>query len=307
MKLSIVISTYNRADSLERTLASLGSLAHEIVVIDNESTDDTGKVAEKFGAHVYRRPNNLMLNVNKNFGIARATGDWILYLDDDEVVTEELSREIKTVIRNSNLVTRSSDVVGYWIARKNIIFGRWIEHGIWWPDQQLRLFRKTHGKYPEKHVHEYIEVDGPTQTLSQPYIHYNYDSISQYLWKMQSIYTESEVNKHVSLGYRLDWKDTVRFPVSDFVKLYFAQGGYKDGLHGLVLALLQAFYSFIVFVKLWERDAYKPIGINMSQIESEYKKSRKEIRYWVLTTHIDRAKHPLKKLWYKLLRRAIGV
>ncbi len=298
MKLSVVISTYNRADSLTRTITSLKKLANEIIVIDNGSTDTTSDVAREFGAKVYIRPNNLMLNVNKNYGFTKASGDWILCLDDDEEIPVELAGEIKKCIA-------APDVSGYWIPRKNIIFGRWIRHGIWWPDRQLRLFKKGTGTYPESHVHEYLEVSGPTGTLENAYVHYNYDTLSQYLEKMHRIYTESEVQKYVSSGYRISWRDAIRFPVSDFIKLYFAQSGYKDGLHGLVLAILQAFYSFIIFVKLWEKEKFREIDIAPSHALGEIEKTGRETAYWVATVKMREAKNPLSRMWQKLLRRML--
>ncbi len=301
MKLSVVISTYNRAKSLERTLRSVSSFADEIIVVDNESPDETAKVAKQYKAKVIRLPNNQMLNVNKNAGIQKATGEWILYLDDDEVVPADLAEEIVRAIRKP--ASDSLEVVGYWIRRKNIIFGKWIEHGIWWPDQQLRLFKKSYGIYPAKHVHEHLEITGPTDTLNFPYIHYNYDSIAQYLWKMEMIYTDSEVSKLINSGYRPHWRDAIRFPVSDFVKLYFAQLGYKDGLHGLVLAMLQAFYSFIVFVKLWEREKFEAVDISQGAIEKEFSRSKNEIAYWMITQKIQRTRNPIVRVFLKLYRK----
>jgi len=297
MKLSVVISTYNRAASLERTLLSIAAVTDEIIVIDNESQDNTKEVAESHGAKVYTRPNNLMLNVNKNYGFTKAHGEWILCLDDDEEIPPELSKEIKDVIQNQG-------VFGCWIPRKNMIFGKWITHGIWWPDCQLRLFRRGSGKFPERHVHEYIEVTGgKTVTLQHAYVHHNYDSLTQYLDKMQRIYIESEVQKYVASGYRINWKDAIRFPMSDFIKLYFAGSGYKDGLHGLVLAQLQAFYSFLVFVKLWEKEKFRKIDIQAPEVLEEMTKSGKETAYWVTTTRIREAANPLLRLWYRILRR----
>lgn len=296
MNISVVISTYNRADSLSRTLSSVKKFAKEIIVVDNSSTDATPDIAKKFGAKVYTRPNNLMLNVNKNFGFTKVTEDWILCLDDDEEVPVELAHEIKAVLSES-------PHNGYWIPRKNIIFGRWIRHGIWWPDRQLRLFKKGTGKYPQVHVHEYIEVTGSTGVLTTPYVHYNYDSLSQYLDKMQIIYTENEVQKYIASGYRISWRDAIRFPVSDFIKLYFAESGYKDGLHGLVLALLQAFYSFIIFVKLWERDSFREIDISPAQITHELGRTGSETTYWVTTMQMRESANPIFRLWYRLVRR----
>lgn len=296
MKITVVVSTYNRSKSLARTLKSVKDLADEMVVVDNESTDDTAQVAKNLGARVYSRPNNSMLNVNKNFGISKATGDWILYLDDDEEIPAELSQEIKKSLKDN-------EIAGFWISRKNIIFGKWITHGIWWPDRQLRLFRKGMGTYPEKHVHEYIAVSGPSRKLEHSFLHYNYDSLNQYLAKMQDIYTGSEVEKLVATGYRVDWRDAIRFPVSDFLKLYFAQSGYKDGLHGLVLASLQGFYSFLIFVKLWEREKFQEIDTPFGNVRKELMHAGRETNYWLHTTAILDTTNPLTRFVHRVLRR----
>ncbi len=298
MSLSVVISTHNRSKSLARTLASVRSLADELIVVDSGSTDDTVTVAQKYTPHVYSKPNNLMLNVNKNFGFTKATSEWILNLDDDEEVTDELAKEIRTRLRSV-----SSDISGFWIPRKNIIFGRWIQHGLWWPDRQLRLFRRGKGSFPQKHVHEYIAVTGPTATLLSPYIHHNYDSIAQYLEKMQVIYIENEVQKYVNAKYRVTWPDAIRFPVSDFLKIYFAQSGYKDGLHGLVLSILQSFYSFIIFAKLWERERFPEQNMPLSSVLKEFDRSGGEVAYWKITSKMTNTTNPVLKVWYKLLRR----
>lgn len=301
MKLSVVISTYNRQESLTRTLSSVTSIADEIIVVDSGSPDETSTVARKFTKNVYKRPNNPMLNVNKNFGFRKATGDWILNLDDDEVVPEDLAAEIKSVLADTG-----QDVSGYWIPRKNIIFGKWIRNGLWWPDRQLRLFKRDAGKFPGEHVHEYIAVTGPTRTLSVPYIHYNYDSIDQYLFKMQNLYVPGEIKRHESAGYSVRWHDAVRFPMSDFLKIYFAQAGFRDGLHGLVLSLLQAFYSFLIFAKLWERKKFPETDVGLDQISGELCRVKRETAYWIDSARLETSRSPFYRLWLKLHRRYAG-
>ena len=294
MKISVVISARNEESKLGRCLASV-AWVDEIIVIDNSSTDETATIAREHKAKVFRRPNNLMLNVNKNYGFGKSSGDWIFSLDADEEVTPELTKEIKEVVR--------SDIMGYWISRKNIIFGKWVAHGLWWPDKQLRLFQRGKGRFPCVHVHEYLEVDGPTGELQEPYIHHNYETISQFIRKMDTIYTESEVQKLVRTKYQFAWFDAIRFPVSDFVKVFFAQEGYKDGLHGLVLALLQAFYSFIVFAKLWEQKKFEQQELSLEDIQQELQKNHKDIQYWLLTSRIKEARSIVEKLRLKLIRR----
>jgi glycosyltransferase involved in cell wall biosynthesis len=295
-KISVVLSIFNESAKIGRTLDSV-KWADEIVVVDNGSTDATVGIVRKYTGKIYSRPNNPMLNVNKNYGISKATLDWILYLDGDEEIPQELKEEIRLKIKHA------VDTDGYWIPRKNIIFGKWITHGLWWPDRQLRLFRRGKGRYPCRHIHEYIEVPGKTELLHNAYIHHNYESVSQYLTKMDRIYTENEVANLKATGYRIMWYDAIRFPVSDFLKVYFAQKAYLDGLHGLVLSVLQALYSFVVFAKLWESDAFSEKDIRIPAVGNEFRKAGREIRYWLLTARIHEASNFTEKLLLKIKRR----
>ncbi len=294
--IGVVISAFNEEAKIKRCLSSV-KWADEIVFVDNGSTDKTVNIAGQFTSKIFHRRNNPMLNVNKNFGFSKATSDWIISLDADEEIPAGLAAEIKDKIKNK------SAAVGYWIPRQNIIFGKWIEHGLWWPDKQLRFFRRGRGTFPEKHVHEYIAVDGPTETLVAPFVHYNYESVSQFIRKLDTIYTENELINLKATNYQLAWYDAIRFPVSDFVKIYFAQSGYRDGLHGLVLAIFQAFYSFVVFAKLWESEKFAVRDISLGSALKELERSGKEVRYWMLTGEINETQSPFKKIWLRLLRK----
>lgn len=298
-KLSVVISAFNEVKKIEDCLKSV-SFADEIIFIDNSSSDNTLKIAKKYTAKVFTRENNQMLNINKNFGFSKAKNEWILSLDGDERITDTLKKEIQSVIKND-----IKDINGFWIPRKNIIFGKWIQNSIWWPDYQLRLFRKDRGKFPEKHVHEYLEVEGKTEKLQHSMIHQNYSSISQYLYKMENIYTESEVKNRLEEKVEIHWVDALRYPTGDFLKTFFSQKGYKDGLHGLVLSLLQAFYMEIVFVKLWEKQGFKEKTPDnfLKELYEEFRKIKKEFNYWFLTSWINETKNPFKKIIYRFSRK----
>lgn len=298
-KLSVVISAFNEEEKLEGCLKSV-EFADEIIVVDNESTDKTAQIAKKYAKHVFSRKNNLMLNVNKNFGFSKAIGDWILSLDADERITPELAKEIQLTINNEQLT-----MGGYWIPRKNIIFGKWIQSDMWWPDYQLRLFKKDKGKFPQKHVHEYIEVEGETEKLKEPMLHENYSTIAQFMYKLNTIYTENEVKNQLSQGQKIHWLDAIRYPVQDFLKTFFLQKGYKDGLHGLVLSLLQAFYMEIVFVKLWEKEGFLEHNNKdfLKDFYAEYKKIHSQFEYWFLSVFIDHSKNAVKKTFYKIARK----
>ena len=300
--ISVVISAYNEEAKIADCLSSV-NWADEVIVIDNSSTDKTAKIAQNKGAIVYKRPNNIMLNISKNYGFTKAKYDWIFSLDADERVSPELKDEIINRFTDDSLQLPN----GYWIPRKNIIFGKWIQHSIWWPDYQLRLFMKNQGKFPEIDVHEMIEIKGSTDKLKNPLIHFNYDSITQYIHKVDSIYTENEANKILKSNRDLAWYEAIRMPVQDFLKTFFFQSGYKDGLHGLVLSILQAFYAEIVFIKVWEKKGFTDYNNEnfINEFLKESSKSAAEFRFWALSAHIENTKNIGKIIYYRMLRRKV--
>ena len=153
-------------------------------------------------------------------------------------------------------------------------------------------------------MHEKLELVGKVGKLQNPIVHYNYQTVSQYIKKLDNTYTESEAQNFIQSGKDVQWYDAIRWPISDFVKTYFFQEGYKDGLHGLVLSQLQAFYSLVFFAKVWERkekfkDLTPPDFLNESS--KELAKAFKEIWYWVYTAKMET--NIAKKLYYKIRRR----
>lgn len=274
-KISVVISAYNEEENIKECLDSI-QWADEIILVDNQSTDKTTAIAKQYTKKIFSRPNNPMLNINKNFGFSKASGDWILNLDADERVTTGLQKEIIALEPEPR-------VDGYLMPRKNIIFGKWIEHGLWWPDYQLRFFRAGRGKFPCVYVHEKINVKGRVDKLKEPLLHYNYQTVSQFIQKLDKIYTENEAENLLKSGKKIAWGDAIRMPVSDFLSVFFAREGYKDGLHGLVLAMLQAFYRFVVFAKVWEKEKFWQYDSRqfLEEISSELKKTKKEAFFWL--------------------------
>lgn len=301
-KLSVVISAFNEEKKIGECLSSV-SFADEVILVDNSSTDSTVEIAKKHHASVFSRPNNLMLNVNKNFGFSKATGGWILSLDADERITPELKEEILSAINLEN------DITGYYIPRKNIILGKWIQHAGWYPDFQLRLFQNDRGKFAEQHVHEMLEVEGRTQELKECMLHYNYDSVNHFLSKLCFIYAPNEADVLLKKGYVLDFFDIFRFPAKEFISRFFAREGYKDGVHGLVLSLMMSFYHLIVFVYIWEKKGFveeKSFNV-LEKTEVELKRIHREISYWIVNEKIKSAGVPLRKLQLRLKRKLLNL
>lgn len=298
--LSVVVSAFNEEKKVSDCLESIKDLADEIIFVDNTSTDKTVEIAKRYTSKIFLKPNSLMLNTNKNFGFSKAKGEWILSLDADERVTPELSGEIKSEIQNTK-----SEINGYWIPRKNILFGKWIQHAGWYPDRQLRLFRKMKGRFEEKHVHEMIKVEGKTSNLSHELLHHNYETIQQFLHKHVVIYAPNEANELLRKGYEFQWQDSMRFPFKEFISRFFAREGYKEGLHGLVLSLGMAFYHFIIFVYIWEKRGFPKLEY-VDLLEGSKKEIRsfsKEFNFWFENEKIKATKNIFLKRFRELTSR----
>lgn len=296
--LSVVISAYNAEKTIENCLKS-ASFAEEIIFIDNGSSDDTAKIAKKYTSKIFNRQNNLMLNVNKNFGFSKTLGDWILSLDSDEIITKELESEIRKALN------KESNISGYYIPRKNIIFGKWMEHTGWYPDNQLRLFRKGKGIFPQKHVHEALKIDGEVGYLKEHMVHNHYRSIYEFITKFINIYAPNEAEQILKNGYVFNHLDAIKFPVKEFLSRFFAREGYKDGFHGLMLSILMGFYHLVVFAVVWEKLGFKKVEDRniLLDTEKEIKKSHSEFIYWFSNEKIKSSKSFVKKSLLKLQRK----
>lgn len=298
IKISICISAYNEEQKIKDCLESV-KWADEIIFVDNSSNDETVEIAKKYKTKIFIRKNNLMLNINKNFSFSKATSEWILCLDADERLSPELIVEIKSIINSVN------PKEGYYLARKNLIFGKWIKHTGWYPDYQLRLFKNGKGKFPEKHVHEMIIVDGETDYLKENIVHYNYENIDQFLYKHFFIYAPNEAKDMLNKGYKFNYLDSIRFPFQEFLSRFFAREGYKDGFHGLMLSFFMAFYHFVIFAKIWESQNFKEVEDKdlIDKVNEEFKKADKDAKFWFLNESIKNTDNFLKKYRLKIKRK----
>jgi hypothetical protein len=177
---------------------------------------------------------------------------------------------------------------------------------MWWPDYQLRLFRRGKGAFLQNQVHRALSIEGKTEKLENPMIHINYTSVSQFVAKLNN-YTDIEAENMIKKDYGFNFLDALRFPVDDFLKTFFMQKGYRDGLHGLVLGLLQAFYMEVVFAKLWERHNFRQVEEKdmLSDLKKEIISTGRKIKYWIKTTVINDATNPLKKTLLRLSRKVL--
>jgi (heptosyl)LPS beta-1,4-glucosyltransferase len=304
--ISAVINTLNEEKNLERCLKCL-SWVDEIVVCDDGSVDRTVEIAKQFGAKIYHHKFAGFVEAARNFAIEKAMGGWILVVDADEEIPSILASKLKEIAntkfaRAKKMLRVEPDFVR--ISRKNIIFGKWVRHSGWWPDYNVRFFKKGKVKWQEK-IHEVPKTEGRGFELEAKeglaIVHYNYNSIGQFLDRLNR-YTEIEAQDLIKEGYKFDWRDLISKPTGEFLSRFFARQGYKDGLHGLVLAVLQSFSFFVAYLKVWEREGFKEQEVTIDELKEQISKKTKETRSWFLETLIDSASG-LRKVLYRIKRK----
>jgi glycosyltransferase involved in cell wall biosynthesis len=239
---SIVIVTKDEEANIEAALDSVRDAA-EIVVIDSFSSDRTVEICRKYTDKVLQKEWTGYAR-QKQAAVDLAAGPWVFILDADERFTPELKAEVINAIKEN-----SHD--GFYVPRKNFFMGRWIRHGGWQPDYTLRLFRKSAGKVESREVHEKVIVNGSVSYLKNPLVHYTYNSVSDYLKRMD-IYSELAAKELKKTGVAPNMLDFLIRPLITFIKMFFFRFGFLDGRYGLVLALLYSYYTFLKYAKTWE-------------------------------------------------------
>jgi glycosyltransferase involved in cell wall biosynthesis len=243
-RLSVVVITLNEESRLRDCLLSV-AWADEIVVVDAQSTDKTLAIAREFTDQVFVRPWPGFAE-QKNFALEQATGDWILSLDADEEVTPELKDEILATI------ARPHAAVGYRVPRRNVFWGRWVRHGGLYPDWQLRLFRRGHGAFVARAVHESVRVDDTVGRLEGALVHRSYRDVSDFLQRAEG-YATLAAEAWVAEGRPFRRRDVVLRPLGRFLSMYVVHAGFLDGWRGFLLASLYAYYVLIRGAKIWEK------------------------------------------------------
>lgn len=291
-KITAVVLTKNEAENLPRCLKSL-CWVEEIVVVDDFSSDKTVGIAKKFGAKIYKKKLSDFQS-QRDWALGKVKTPWVLFIDPDEEVPQNLKEEMRMAVKRKGFV-------GFQFPRKNIIFGKWIKYSGWYPDWQLHLFKKDKGKYIGK-VHERVEVGGKAGYLKSPLIHYNYQSISEYLEKLEH-YTTLAAESAIEGGYKFKFQDLLRKPAEEFFRRFFAEEGFRDEVHGLALSLLQAFSELVLYLKVWEKQGFKTRELPFADFLPEMEKLGKETTYWLTTTLIKETKNPVRKIFLKLRRK----
>ena len=273
--ISAVINVRNEAEALNKCLRSIKNLVDEIIIVDMQSTDGSLEIAKQAGAKVYSYRPMKFVEPARNFALSKATGKWILLLDPDEYLNKTLKKELLDV-------TKRSDVDYVKIPRKNIIFGRWIRHSNSWPDYLIRFFKKGAVTW-KKEIHSQPVVKGNGLTLLDSeklaIQHNNYTSVSQFITRAVR-YSGIQADELNAQDYKIKTSDFILKPTQEFNSRFFFAEGYKDGLHGLIFALLQAFAIALIYIRLWEKQGSVDKALTKESFVSASQESTFEYDFW---------------------------
>jgi len=243
--ISAVVLTKNEEKNIKGCLENL-MWCNETIVIDDNSTDKSVEIAKKMGAQVYAHNLNFDFSKQRNYGLSKTKGDWVLFIDTDERVSNELKNEISHLISNRDRIKKLN---GYFIKRVDFMWGRELKYGETGNIKLLRLARKNSGRWQGK-VHEQWKVTGKHGQLKNSLYHYPHKNIAEFLKKI-NYYTDLRAKELYNKKVRVQWWDIILYPRIKFFTNYFFKRGFLDGVPGVIHALLMDLHSFLVRGKLW--------------------------------------------------------
>jgi glycosyltransferase involved in cell wall biosynthesis len=237
--ISAVLTSFNEERKIAKALKSV-KWCDEIILVDGKSTDSTVKIAKPLITKLLVVPNDPSSKSMRNLGINSAKSEWILLLDSDEIIPKELSLEIKKRIK-------TNQYTGFSIPRKQYFLGKWIRHCGWYPDYQMRLFKKGSGLYKLDRLHEQISIKGNSTFVKIPFEHYSYYDWAEFRYKLNR-YIRFEASRlakrdkppsaHMYLFIR---------PPAHFLSILFRLNGFLDGWRGFVLAFYAGYYELMIY------------------------------------------------------------
>jgi len=242
-KLSVYMITYNNERTVEKALKSV-TWADEIIVLDSFSHDKTVEICRKFTNKVFQRkwPGH---RDQYQYAADLTKNEWIMFVDADEEIPPELAEEIRRVLKEER-----KDVDGFHVYRRTYYLGRWIRYGGWYPDYEIRLYRRDKGRW-EGGLHAKVVVNGKVGSLKNQYLHYNYRDISDQIQIIDK-YSQIAAEDMLKSGEKFSLLRLLFHPPFRFIKEYLFKSGFRDGLPGFIIVVATMFYVFIKYAKLWE-------------------------------------------------------
>jgi glycosyltransferase involved in cell wall biosynthesis len=248
MKITATIISFNEESNIQAACESV-AWANEIVVVDSESTDATRDIALSAGANVITNPWPGFAK-QKQFAVERATHDWIFSLDADEQISPELRASILS-LRD----TPETDLAdGYFVSRRSQYQGQWIRGGGWYPDRQLRLFKRTRGRWKQRHIHESVQMDpsARTENLSGDLLHYTVRDAAYHHRLIGERYAPLAARQMFEDGKRTSTLGVAAAGPLAFLRSLVLKGGIRDGFAGFSIASFAAHHAFLKYLMLWE-------------------------------------------------------
>lgn len=241
--LTAYVLTYNEAGQIKETLESI-KWADELIVVDSMSTDGTLEVAKQYGARIITEKFS-GFGALRNAALDASSNDWMLSIDADERCTPELAREIRSELEGPRFDA-------YHIPRKSHFLGKWMRHSGWYPDyRQPQLFNRKNFRYNPDLVHETYTLNGRLGCLKEHALQFPWPTLEVATAKLHR-YSTLMAQRYADAGKTHGLWRLLGSPLAMFLKVYVAQQGFRDGRHGLILAVLYANYTFLKYAKLWQ-------------------------------------------------------
>src|SRR6266496_324757 len=246
MKITATIITFNEADNIAAACESV-AWADEIVVVDSESTDATLQIAAQCGARVitHKWPG---FAAQKQYAVEQASHEWVFSLDADERVSDKLRSSITSLQSSSDRELADA----YLMPRHSYYQGRWIRGGGWYPDRQLRLFRKTHGRWNDRHIHESVKMNSTSRvgTLAGDILHYTGRDAAYHHRMIGERYAPLAARQMFESGRRTGFVKIAAAAPSTFFRHFVLKSGFRDGIAGLTIAGFAAHHALLAPVWL---------------------------------------------------------
>lgn len=243
LPLSVSIISMNEEENIAKCLESVKDIASEIIVVDSHSQDRTREIAIQYGARVYEEDWKGHV-AQKNSALEKCTYPWVLALDCDEVVSEELKKSIIEALKNPK-----SD--GYEINRKTYYAGKWINHA-WYPDWKLRLVKREKSIWVGTDPHDRLSINGKIERLNGDLYHFSYKNITDH-FKRVVTYAVISADAYIREGRKAGVLELIFNPIYGFFKHYILKLGFLDGVQGLIISVSNFFYTFLKYALIWEK------------------------------------------------------
>ena len=246
IKLSVTIITFNEDANIERCLQSVTAIADEIVVVDSYSTDGTEKICRNYEVNFIQNKFEGHIQ-QKNYAVAQTIHDYVLSLDADEALTEELQKSIAQIKNDAQ-----SDA--YSLNRITSYCGQWIHYCGWYPDKKIRLWNKNKGEWGGENPHDKVLISegGKTGHLQGDLLHFSFPSIASHVQTANN-FSEIAAIEAVRKGKKIYFAVHILLnPLFTFVSKYFFKLGLLDGFYGFVICVLSGYANFLKYTKIWQ-------------------------------------------------------